>query len=700
VTPELIELSPGSVFAERYRVLQPLHRGTSAIDVVEPLRLAGSRRALKRLSPDALSESRRLGFTESVCATQVVPGIAAVAVLDTGFDAENGAPWLVMELLEGESLAQRVERAGPCSAEEGRRILEELCRALGAAHAAGLVHGGLRPSRLFVHEAHGDGRVPLAILGYGLAGLLERGLPSHQSLLWMAPEQLVPAGRLTPATDVWAIGLIAFELLTGRGFWRADGSTAMLLGEICFDPMPVLVAALPPGFDAWFARCVARDPALRFEDAAAAGASLRGGRAVTFEALSDFGSFGAPPPGFGPPGFGPPPGGFWPPLAPAPAFGQPPPMTHPSESFSAPSPMPATRPEPPRVDENVQFTVYRPKVVRPETWVPLLAFAHLAERRPDAPPGEPDPIAEVVRQATQVLGAQVAEFRSTTDDSSEPIPAEGEITFVPEAEGITFNPRRRTFLWVESVQREEFHLRASRALDGKVARGRLTVFLGSILVADVNFTLRVDSGHALGDEPSQRDQARPYRKIFASYSHKDTAMVEQFERYVEALGDRYLRDALSLRSGEVWSDGLKQLIEQADVFQLFWSKNAMRSPYVRKEWEYALSLHRPSFVRPTYWEDPLPALPEEGLPPEDLVRLHFHHLGGGPEHTPAEGAVEPRHTAAALPVDDAWRATLAPAMLRDSVSKDAPAGGLLGPAIASVIVSLIALATYLLLRSC
>src|ERR1043165_6529599 len=84
-------------------------------------------------------------------------------------------------------------------------------------------------------------------------------------------------------------------------------------------------------------------------------------------------------------------------------------------------------------------------------------------------------------------------------------------------------------------------------------------------------------------------------------------------------GDEYVRDCIHLRAGEIWNDRLRELIDQADAFQLFWSSAAMHSLFVRQEYEHALALNRPSFVRPTYWEDPLPTAP--GLPPPSLQRL-------------------------------------------------------------------------------
>lgn len=280
------------------------------------------------------------------------------------------------------------------------------------------------------------------------------------------------------------------------------------------------------------------------------------------------------------------------------------------------------------LDENVQFTIYRPRTLRPMVWYDLLAFAHLAERRPDAPADEPDPLTKVRQQALGLLGPQLAEFDDTRSDARQGIPSGGTLTFLPQVAGVQFNPERRIFRWEEDVHREEFRLRAGTELSGRTARGRLSVYLGAIVVAELDLAFRVDpeaieSVASLQEPP---EQARTYRRIFASYSHRDVEIVQQFELLATSLGDDYLRDVVRLRSGEDWDVELHRLIDEADVFQLFWSSNSMRSQQVRREWEYALSLHRPQFVRPTYWEDPLPSTSVPELPPESLRRLHFHHL--------------------------------------------------------------------------
>lgn len=280
-----------------------------------------------------------------------------------------------------------------------------------------------------------------------------------------------------------------------------------------------------------------------------------------------------------------------------------------------------------RLDENVQFTVYRPKAIAPAQWYQLLAFAHLAEKRPDEQYAA-DPVEEVQRQAKQLLGASAAKYQSVTQDSAEAIPQEGELSFVPEAMGIEFDPPSRTFRWHDQVHREEFRLRASPAVAGKTIKGRVSVLLGRIVIAEVSMTLRVEQQGTLAPQtgPQEPSHARIFRKIYASYSHKDIGIVEEFERYARALGDSFLRDHIDLRTGESWSDSVQKLIEQADIFQLFWSNFAASSPFVEHEWRYALSLSRPGFVRATYWNEPLAVSPNFGETPKELVDLGFQKL--------------------------------------------------------------------------
>jgi hypothetical protein len=296
----------------------------------------------------------------------------------------------------------------------------------------------------------------------------------------------------------------------------------------------------------------------------------------------------------------------------------------------------------PSVDD-VQFTVYRPTAVKPLEWYTLLAFTHRSTLPADAAPDALQPIEEVERQASNVLGSLASQYQTVTQDGSHPVSLATEITLMPEIPGIEFNPPSRSFLWEETVHKEEFRLRAVAAMEGKVARGRITVFLGSIILADVPLNIRIDEAASLSQERPElsTDRSKAYKKIFASYSHKDIGIVEQFVHYAKTLGDEYLMDLTHMRAGERWSEGLQHMIREANIFQLFWSSDSMRSPFVKREWEYALSLHRPGFIRPTYREEPLPCSPKENLPPEALSQLHFQHISFKRALRPKPLAVDP-----------------------------------------------------------
>ena len=106
---------------------------------------------------------------------------------------------------------------------------------------------------------------------------------------------------------------------------------------------------------------------------------------------------------------------------------------------------------------------------------------------------------------------------------------------MPRMEGVTFNPPERRFLWTDAPRR--LRLRADKSMDGQVARGAVSVFYGNLLLAEVQLSIKVDREPAESQE--EEAHARPYRRIFASYSHRDTAIVVKFERHAAATGNRY-----------------------------------------------------------------------------------------------------------------------------------------------------------------
>lgn len=366
------------------------------------------------------------------------------------------------------------------------------------------------------------------------------------------------------------------------------------------------------------------------------------------------------------------------PVPPAPSAAPAAPRAAPSPPAAAPSP-PATAPSPAspaqtvalRHDE-VRFTAYRPRTLVAGVWTTFVAFAHLAEKRADAAPDEPEPIELVRRQALAALGGDFSSVRELAEDAGQPIPFEGQLRFVPRVDGVQFDPPEHTFLWVSEVHRVDFRMRAAQQRSGETVRGALSVFLGSVLIAELTLAIPVVEARAAPPRANDIaiDSARMYRKIFASYSHRDGHVVAMLRAAIRTLGDDYLIDVANLRAGEVWSSALEKLIREADVFQLFWSSNSMRSPHVRREWEYALSLGRPSFVRPTYWEEPLPELPDEDLPPSVLRQLHFQKVDAFVPAASAAPAAAPQDTSASpSPISPAEQA--APAS--PPISGDLPA---------------------------
>ncbi|MBI3822615.1 MAG: TIR domain-containing protein [Planctomycetes bacterium] len=179
----------------------------------------------------------------------------------------------------------------------------------------------------------------------------------------------------------------------------------------------------------------------------------------------------------------------------------------------------------------------------------------------------------------------------------------------------------------------------------------LTFYNARTLRADPDFDRDaervIQAIEMVAPKPAVAAAAKQHRKIYACYTHKDRDIVLQFEQFAKTLGDEYLRDMTSLRAGEAWDEQFKRVIDEADLFQLFWSKNAAASKYVRAEVEYALSLKRDNFIRPVYWEEPLFT---EGMPVE-LQRGHFQRIAPPTASQPEEPPpAAPEEKAASLRV--------------------------------------------------
>jgi phosphate/phosphite/phosphonate ABC transporter binding protein len=300
-----IELQAGADFGADFRVVRKLGEGAMGAVYEVEQKSTKRLRALKLLHPGMLGEP---GVAQRFKVEAVVgASIESEHIVEVIAAGTEPVPWLAMELLDGEDLDGFAQRTGPLPRRAVLEILDQLCHGLGDAHRQGIVHRDLKPQNIFLARPRRKGvAVTVKILDFGIAKILAevktagsetRGVLG--SPLWMAPEQADPEhAPITPATDVWALGLTAFWLLTGRYFWKTpslrDASVMMLFNEIMALPLASASARaaeygvadlLPSGFDAWFARCLVRDPRSRFQDATSAFAQIE----QVFEAA-------APPP--------------------------------------------------------------------------------------------------------------------------------------------------------------------------------------------------------------------------------------------------------------------------------------------------------------------------------------------------------------------------------------------------------------------
>ena len=279
-------LAPGAVFARDYTVVRPLSEGGMGAVYVVQQTSTGMQRALKLMHPELVRDLKlRQRFEQEARVGARIESEHVVQVLGAGVDEPSGMPWLVMELLHGEDLAGLIGRRGAIPPAEVRDLFAQFTHAIAAAHRVGVVHRDLKPENIFVARSHREGATHLVkVLDFGIAKIVaEARSTATQAIgtpIWMAPEQTEPGRSIQPTADVWPLGLIAFRLLTGKHFWISanseEATSTMVLREVVFDPIVSASARaaeygvahlLPPGFDAWFGRCVVRDLAARFPSA-------------------------------------------------------------------------------------------------------------------------------------------------------------------------------------------------------------------------------------------------------------------------------------------------------------------------------------------------------------------------------------------------------------------------------------------------
>lgn len=274
----------GTLVAGKYRVIGVLGSGGmgKVYDVLHEQ--IAKRRALKMLhSDEPFSRETVSRFQREIKADGVIQNEHMVEVFDAG-ELEDGQPYVVMERLDGETLGSLLRRKGHLDTPELCELLEQVCQGVQAAHDAGILHRDLKPANIFVTTRQGKSFVK--ILDFGIAKFLRKDMEEmtvtcEGTLLgtpcYMAPEQIRGKTDLDERTDVYALGVILYECLTGRVPYRADSSA--LLGVLICEGKPVplgnLRPDLPDAFRDIVMRAMAVDRNGRFASAQALGQALR-----------------------------------------------------------------------------------------------------------------------------------------------------------------------------------------------------------------------------------------------------------------------------------------------------------------------------------------------------------------------------------------------------------------------------------------
>jgi len=273
------EVHEGQILAGKFRIERVLGQGGMGVVVAATHLQLDERVALKFLLPDALANPEAVErFAREARAAVKIKSEHVARVSDVG-TLESGSPYMVMEYLHGEDLAAWVRRNGAMPVAEAIEFLLQACEAIAEAHALGIVHRDLKPANLFVtHRV--DGSPCIKVLDFGISKLTLPGATAELGMtkttavmgspLYMSPEQMSSSRNVDMRTDIWALGVILYESLTGRVPFEAE-TMPQLCGMILQDPpRPIheLRPELPQGLQEAVLRCLEKSRERRYGNVA------------------------------------------------------------------------------------------------------------------------------------------------------------------------------------------------------------------------------------------------------------------------------------------------------------------------------------------------------------------------------------------------------------------------------------------------
>jgi serine/threonine-protein kinase len=267
----------GDVLAGKYEVDRVLGSGGMGMVVRAKHIQLGEMVAIKFLLPDFGTVDRVARFEREARAAAKLKGDHVARVVDLG-KLDNGAPYMVMEYLEGEDLDQRVRRRGPLPVAEAIDFMTQACEAMAEAHGLGIIHRDLKSSNLFVVNRP-DGSERLKVLDFGIAKVvdsdlsgLEAGMTRTLAVMgsptYMSPEQMKSTRNVDARTDIWALGVILYELLTARVPFGGEGLAELYTSIASGTPRRIARRDVPQGLEAVVLRCLEKSREKRFQDVA------------------------------------------------------------------------------------------------------------------------------------------------------------------------------------------------------------------------------------------------------------------------------------------------------------------------------------------------------------------------------------------------------------------------------------------------
>ena len=270
-------ISPGDIVAGKYHVDRVLGQGGMGVVVAATHQHLDQKVALKFLLPAVSSHPEIVQrFLREARAAVKIQSEHVARVLDVG-TLDNGTPYMVMEYLEGQDMAQVLADRGPLPIDETVGYLLQACEALAEAHSLGIVHRDLKPANMFLARKP-TGKPMVKVLDFGIskipAGERDVLVTQATSIMgspgYMSPEQMTSAAAVDARSDVWSLGVVLYELLAGKLPFRAETMPEMVAAILTKPhvPLATMRGDIPVGLQAVVDHCLEKDPSRRFPNVA------------------------------------------------------------------------------------------------------------------------------------------------------------------------------------------------------------------------------------------------------------------------------------------------------------------------------------------------------------------------------------------------------------------------------------------------